>query len=133
MPIILFMIISLEETAALLDKRKEESAPLMVAGENPSQDMPRGIGDRGLRWTMSPPAGASRIETERGLVEFEGPVGNVRLSLKRGHTFVYADHCNALPDVREAAEALALSALSLWFPSKQAFLVYQMREPVPSR
>jgi hypothetical protein len=125
------MIISLEETVALLNKWKEESALLAVAGESPFRDMLRGIEDAGVRWTMSQSVRVSRIETEQRFVEFEGPAGNLSLSLKSCRRFVYEDHRNAPPDQRETAEALTLSALSIFFASGGAFLVYEMRQPVP--
>jgi len=50
--------------------------------------------------------------------------------LKRGRRFFYEDYRNAPPDQREAAEALTLSALSIFFPTDEAFLVYELREPV---
>ena len=124
------MIISLEETFALLNQWKEESALLAVAGESPFRDMLRGIEDRGVRWTMSQSVRVSRIETEQGFVEFEGPTGNLSLSLKRCHRFFYEDYRNAPVDMREAAEALTLSALSILFPTEEAFLVYEMQEPL---
>jgi hypothetical protein len=127
------MIISLEETFALLNKWKEESALLAVAGEGPFRDMLRGIEDRGVRWTMSQSVRVSRIETEQGFVEFEGPTGNLSLSLKRCRRFFYEDHRNAPVDMREAAEALTLSALSIFFPTDEAFLVYELQEPLPRR
>src|SRR6516165_10437525 len=127
------MTISLEETVALLNKWKEESALLAVAGESPFRDMLRGIEDHGVRWTVSQSVRVSRIETERGFVEFEGPAGNLSLSLKRCRAFFYEDHRDAPRDAREAAEALTLSALSIFFPSDEAFLVYELREPAPGR
>jgi hypothetical protein len=122
------MTISLEETVALLNKWKEESALLAVAGESPFRDMLRGIEDHGVRWTMSQSVRVSRIETEKGFVDFEGPAGNLSLSLKQCRRFLYEDYRNAPPDQREAAESLTLSALSIFFPSDEAFLVYEMRE-----
>lgn len=127
------MIISLEETFALLNKWKEESALLAVAGESPFRDMLRGIEDSSVRWTMSQSVRVSRIEAEQGFVEFEGPTGNLSLSLKRCSRLFYEDHRNAPVDIREAAEALTLSALSIFFPTDEAFLVYELREPPPRR
>jgi hypothetical protein len=127
------MIISLEETCALLNKWKEESALLTVAGESPFRDMLRGIETPGIRWCMSQSVRVSRVDTERGFVEFEGPAAcDLSLSLKQCRRFLYEDYRNAPPDQREAAEALTLSALSMFFPSDEAFLFYEMREPEPS-
>ena len=127
------MTISLEETLALLNKWKEESALLAVAGESPFRDALRGIEDRGVRWTMSQSVRVSRIETKDRFVEFEGPTGSLSLSLKRCRGFLYEDHRNAPVENREAAEALTLSALSIFFPTDEAFLVYELQEPLPER
>jgi len=35
--------------------------------------------------------------------------------------------------MRKAAEALTLSALSIFFPTDDAFLVYELQEPLPRR
>jgi|SRR5215469_10005856 len=126
------MIISLEETFALLSKWKDESALLAVAGESPLQDMLRGIEDRGVRWTMSQSVRVSRIQTEQGFVEFQGLTGNLSLSLNRCR-FFYEDHRSAPIAMRAAAEALTLSALSIFFPTDEAFIAYELREPLPSR
>ena len=125
------MTISLEETLALLNKWKEEAALLAVAGESPFRDMLRGIEGHGVRWTMSQAVRVSRIETERGFVEFEGPVGNLSLSLKSCRRFFYEDYRNAPRDQREAAEALTVSVLSIFFANGEGFLMYEMREPMP--
>src|SRR5215471_8622162 len=125
------MIISLEETFSLLNKWKEESALLAVAGESPFRDMLRGIEHRGVRWTMSQSLRVLRIDSERGFIQFEGPAGKLSVSLKHCRRFFYEDHRNAPPDQREAAEALTLSALSIFFASDEAFLLYEMREPMP--
>ena len=122
------MIISVKETFALLNKWKEESALLAVAGESPFRDMLRGIEDRGVRWTMSQSLRVSRIETDQGFVEFQGPTGNLSLSLKRCRRFHYEDHRNAPLDMHDAAEALTLSALSIFFSLDEAFIVYELRE-----
>ena len=127
------MTISLEETLALLNKWKEESALLAVAGESPFRDALRGIEDRGVRWTMSQSVRVSRIETKDRFVEFEGPTGSLSLSLKRCRGFLYEDHRNAPVENREAAEALTLSALSIFFPADEAFLVYELQGPQPGR
>jgi hypothetical protein len=52
--------------------------------------------------------------------------------LKYCRRFFYEDYRNAPLDQREAAEALTLSALSMFFASDEAFLLYEMREPAPS-
>jgi len=66
------MTISLEETFTLLNKWKEESAFLGVAGESPFRDTLRGIEDRGVRWTMSQSVRVSRIEVDQASLSSRG-------------------------------------------------------------
>jgi hypothetical protein len=68
------------------------------------------------------------LSCEASIVEFEGLAVDLSLSSKVCQRFFYEDYRNAPPDQREAAEALTLSALSIFFPSEQAVLVYEMRK-----
>src|SRR5215469_10723542 len=111
------MIISIEETFALLNKWKEESALLFVNAESPFREM-RGLEDSGVRWTMTQPVRVSKIETEKGFVEFEGPAGNLSLSLKRCRALVYEDYRHSTPDT--------LSVLLIFFSFDEAFLLREL-------
>jgi len=67
---------------------------------------------------MSQSVIVSRVETEGRFVEFEGPTGNLWLSLKRCRGFFYEDYRNATVKMREAAEELTLAAHSS-FPNRR--------------
>jgi hypothetical protein len=89
--------------------------------------MLRGIEGQGVRWAMSQYVIVSSIDTTHGIVEFEGPAGNVSLSVKSCQ-FFYQDYREAPPDMREAAKAETVSALSIFFLLEEAFLFYELRE-----
>jgi len=62
-----------------------------------------------------------------GIVVFDG--GSSNLSLSVGIcAFVYQEPHEAQPVVRGEAEFTTLSALSIFFPSNEAFVAYELRE-----
>jgi hypothetical protein len=129
------MVISLEESIAILKKWEDESAHILVTAESPFRQTLRGIQGRDVRWAMSQEVKVARVTTtpdtggsKKVVVEFEGPTGNLSVSIARCR-FVYEDPREASSDVREEAETLTLSALSVFFPYDEGFLFYEMREP----
>jgi hypothetical protein len=129
------MIISLEEALGILTKWKDESAHIVVAAESPLRPAHRGTQGSDVRWSMSQDLKVSRVTqpTDTGgsktaIVEFEGPTGNLSVSLSRCR-FVYEDPREASSDVREEAEMMSVSALSVFFSYDEGFIFYEMREP----
>jgi hypothetical protein len=130
------MVTSLEEAIAILKKWKDESAHIVVAAESPSRRTFRGMQERGVRWAMIQDVKVSRVTppaegggSKEGIVEFEGPSGNLSVSLGRCR-FVYEDPREASFDVREEADKTTVSALSVLFPYDESFIFYEMREPL---
>lgn len=121
-------VISLQDAVAILSKWKEESAHIVVAAESPFRQSLRGIHERGVRWTMSQCVRVSCVDPKQGIVEFEGPTGNLSLCVG-GCRFVYGEAREAPPEMREAAEAESVSALSIFFPYDEGFLFYELRVP----
>ena len=65
-----------------------------------------------------------------GTVVLEAPAGNLSLSIGLC-TFVYEEEPReAKPVVRAEAEAATVSALSVFFPSNEVFVFYELREPL---
>jgi len=62
-----------------------------------------------------------------GIVVFDGGSGNLSLSVG-GCAFVYEEPHEAQPIVRGEAEFTTISALSIFFPSNEAFVAYALRE-----
>jgi len=122
------MNISLQDAVSILNKWKEESAHIVVVAESPFQQNLLGIQERSPRWTMSQCVRVLCVDTKQGIIEFEGPIGNLSLSV-RGCRFVYGDPREASPEIRGEAEAETVSALSIFFPSDEGFLLYELRDP----
>jgi hypothetical protein len=77
---------------------------------------------------MSQCVRVSCVDPKQVIVEFEGPTGKLSLCV-RGCRFVYEEAREAPPEMREAAEAESVSALSIFFPYDEAFLFYDLRVP----
>ena len=64
-----------------------------------------------------------------GTVMLQPPTGNLSLSIGLC-TFVYEEPREAKPVVRAEAESTTVSALSVFFPSNEVFVFYELREPL---
>ena len=129
------MVISLEDAVAILNKWKEESAHIFVAAESPFRQTLRGIHGHGVRWVMNQSVKVSRVSSfadtsgsKQGIVEFEGPAGHLSLSIASCR-FVYGDPREARPEIRKEAESVTVSTLSVFFPSEEGFLFYELVAP----
>ena len=128
------MVISLEDAVAILKKWKNESAHILVVAESPFRQTLRGIDGLGVRWAMGQRVRVSQVSfsvveerSNQGIVEFEGPAGNLSLSIG-GCRIVYGDPREASPEAREEAEATTVSVLSIFFPDEEGFHFYELRE-----
>jgi hypothetical protein len=128
------MVISLEDAIAILNKWKDASADILVTAESPFRQTLRGIDGTGVRWAMSQRVKVSQVsfpsETTRakgGIVEFEGPIGNLCLFLGDCH-IVYGEAREATPEIRQEAQAMTVSALSIFLPNEEGFHFYELRE-----
>jgi len=131
------VVISQEEAIAILKKWKDEFAHIVVVAQGPLRQTPSGMQGSEVRWGMTQNVKVSGITapTDKGgpsgaIVEFEGPTGNLSISLDRCR-FIYEDPREASSDVREEAEAASVSALSVFFPYDECFILYEMRELAP--
>jgi hypothetical protein len=129
------MVISLEDAIAILRKWKDESAHIFVSAESPLRPTSREKKAGAVRWTMNQHVKVLRVlappaigESNKAIVEFEGPSGTLGISLG-GCRFVYEEPREASSDVRDEAETSTVSALSLFFSSDESFTFYEMREP----
>jgi hypothetical protein len=62
-------------------------------------------------------------------VVLEAPSGNLSLNIGV-FAFVYEEPREAKPDVRAGGEFATLSALSVFFPSNEFCVFYELREPI---
>ena len=127
------MVISLEEAIGIMKKWKDECSHIVVTAESPLRAIIHGQRSD-VRWSMSQDLKVSRVTqpadtggSKKAIVEFEGPTGNLAVSLG-GCRFVYADPREATSDVREDAEMMSVSSLSVFFPYDEGFIFYEMRE-----
>jgi hypothetical protein len=118
----------------ILKKWRDEYAPILIVAESPFRQHFRGIQEPGVDWSMGMRAKVSQVTSspgakgpKAGIVVFDGGSGNLSLSLG-GCAFVYEEPHEAQPVVRGEAELTTLSALSIFFPSNEAFVAYELRE-----
>ena len=130
------MVLSLADAIAIFNKWKEDSAEILVVIESPFQQSRRGILEQGVDWALrlqGQVSEASIDPTKKGkkaaMVVLQAPTGNLSLSIGLC-TFVYEEPREAKPVVRAEAEDTTVSALSLFFPSNEVFVFYELREPL---
>ena len=128
------MVVTLEDAFTILNKWKDESAPILVVAESPFRQHFRGIHESGVDWSMGIRGRVSQVTFSTdakaptaSIVVFDGGSGNLSLSVG-GCAFVYEESHEAQSFVREEAQFTTMSALSIFFPSNEAFVAYELRE-----
>ena len=128
------MVVTLEDAVTILNKWKDEFAAILVVAESPFRQHFRGIHESGVDWSMGIRGKVSQATfspgakgPKAGIVVFDGGSGNLSLSVG-GCAFVYEEPHEAQPVVRGEAEFTTISALSIFFPSNEAFVAYELRE-----
>jgi hypothetical protein len=128
------VVVTLEDAFTILKKWRDESAPVLVVAESPFRQYFRGIHEPGVDWSMGIRGKISEVTfspdakgPKAGIVVFDGGSGNLSLSVG-GCAFVYEEPHEAQPIIRGEAEITTLSALSIFFPSNEAFVAYELRE-----
>jgi hypothetical protein len=130
------MVLSLADAVAIFNKWKEDSAEILVVIESPFQQSRRGILEQGIDWALGLQGQMSEASIDpikkgkkAGTVMLQAPTGNLSLSIGLC-TFVYEEPREAKPVVRAEAEDTTVSALSVFFPSNEVFVFYELREPI---
>ena len=128
------MVVTLKDAFTILNKWKDEFAAILVVAESPFRQHFRGIHESGVDWSMGIRGKVSQVTfspgakgPKAGIVVFDGGSGNLSLSVG-GCAFVYEEPHEAQPIVRGEAEFTTISALSIFFPSNEAFVAYELRE-----
>ena len=130
------MVLCLEDAVTILSKWKDDSAHILVVSESPFQQSRRGILEQqGIDWAIGLQGKVSKVSVnpdtkgkKAATVMLEGPGGTLSLSIGFC-SFVYEEPREAKPVVREEAESTTVSALSVFFPSNEVFVFYELREP----
>jgi len=128
------VVVTLEDAFTILKKWRDESAPILIVAECPFRQHFRGTHEPGVDWSMGIRGKVSQVTfspgakgPKAGIVVFDGGSGNLSLSVG-GCAFVYEEPHEAQPVVRGEAEFTTISALSIFFPSNEAFVAYELRE-----
>ena len=130
------MVLSLADAVAIFNKWKDDCAEILVVTESPFQQSRRGVIEQTIDWALGLQGRVSEVSIElnmkgkkAGTVVLESPAGNLSMSIGLC-TFVYEEPKEAKPVVRAEAELTTVSALSVFFPSNEVFVFYELREPL---
>jgi hypothetical protein len=127
------VLLSLEEAIGLLQKWREESAALVILGQNTFRWGLRNIHEGGVDWNVAlrgqvlEVSGSSEASSSTAwTVRFEGTTGNLSLSLENC-MFSYDENREGPPFLQGEARIEDASCLNIFFPSNETFVVYQLR------
>ena len=130
------MVLSLADAVAIFNKWKEDSAEVLVVTESPFQQSRRGVLEQSIDWALGLQGRVAEVSIEpnmkgkkAGAVVLEAPAGNLSLSIGLC-TFVYEEPQEAKRVVRAEAASTTVSALSVFYPSNEVFVFYELREPL---
>ncbi len=130
------MVPSLADAVTIFSKWKEDSAEILVVSESPFQQSRRGVLEQTVDWSLGMQGKITEATIDAGIKGNKS--GRVVLATTSGNlslnigicAFVYQEPREAKPDVRAEAEFATLSALSVFFPSNEVFVFYELREPI---
>ena len=130
------MVPSLADAVTIFSKWKEDSAEILVVSESPFQQSRRGVLEQTVDWSLGMQGKITEATIDAGIKGNKS--GRVVLATTSGNlslnigicAFVYQEPREAKPDVRAEAELATLSALSVFFPSNEVFVFYELREPI---
>jgi hypothetical protein len=124
------MVLCLEDAVTILSKWKDDSAQILVVSESPFQQSRRGIIEQSIDWAIGLQGKVSKVSVNPDTKgkKAETPGGTLSLSIG-GRSYVYEEPREAKRVVREEAESTTVSALSVFFPSNEVFVFYELREP----
>ena len=130
------MVLSLDEAAGLVRKWQEEEAHILGVSESPFQQSRRGTVEQHIDWRLGLQGKVALNQNRSGekawTMVLESPTGTLSLSIGQC-VFVYEEPARAKPIVREEAQATTICALSVFFPSDEVFVFYELREPLSGR
>jgi len=130
------MVPSLADAVTIFSKWKEDSAEVLVVCESPFQQSRRGVIQQSVDWSLGMQGkiteatiDASTKGSKSARVVLATTSGNLSLNIGIC-AFVYQEPREAKPEVRAEAESATLSALSVFFPSNEVFVFYELHEPL---
>ena len=130
------MVPTLADAVTIFSKWKEDSAEILVVSESPFQQSRRGVLEQSVDWSLGMQGKITEATIDASIkgkksarVVLATTSGNLSLNIGIC-AFVYQEPREAKPDVRTEAESATLSALSVFFPSNEVFVFYELREPI---
>ena len=128
------LLLSLEGAITILNKWKDESASVLVLGQNSFRHGLRSVHEGAVDWNIGLRGTVSQVSvcqgavsSKAGRVVFESPAGNLSLSMD-SCVFSYDTNCERPPFLKSYDGANILSCLFIFFPSNEAFVVYELQE-----
>ena len=126
------MIVSLDEAVTILNKWKDDSAPVFIMGQRSFRAGLWAVHEGGVDWNMSLRAKVSQVSfsegvdfSKRGIVVFEADGGEMSLAMD-GCAFTYEQNCD-MPEFVEAEGRLrARSSLFIFLASNETFAIYEL-------
>ena len=130
------MVLSLADAVAIFNKWKEDSAEILVVVESPFQQSRRGILEQGIDWALGLQGHVSEASIDAtkkgkkaGAVVLQAPTGNLSLSLVFALLYT-KNHGKRSQLCEQKLRIRQVSALSVFFPSNEVFVFYELREPL---
>ena len=128
------MLLSLEDAITILNKWKDESASVLVLGQNSFRHGLRSVHEGAVDWNIGLRGTVSQvsvcqgaISSKAGRVVFDSPGGNLSLSMD-SCAFSYDTPCEKPPFLKSDDQSRTLSCLFIYFPTNEAFVVYELQE-----
>ena len=128
------LTLSLEEAVAMFNKWKDERAPVFVFGQNVFLPGLRSVHESHVDWNISLRGEVAHVSVSSGTrspaknkVVFESPAGNFSLLIDHC-VFSYSEPCERPPFVEPDPQFKTLSALFMYFPTNEVFVVYELQE-----
>lgn len=126
------MIVSADEAVTILNKWKDDSAPVFIIGQRSFRAGLWAVHEGGVDWNMSLRAKVSQVSfsegvdfSKRGIVVFEADGGEISLAIE-GCAFTYEQNCDMPEFVGAEGRLRARSSLFIFLASNETFAIYEL-------
>jgi hypothetical protein len=126
------MIVSPDEAVTILNKWKDDSAPVFIMGQRSSRAGLWAVHEGGVDWNMSLRAKVSHVSvsegvdfSKRGIVVFEADGGEMSLAMDEC-AFTYEQNCGMPEFVGAEGRMTARSCLFIFLASNETFAIYEL-------
>ena len=126
------MIVSLHDAVTILNKWKDDSAPVLIVGQRSFRAGLWAVHEGGVDWNMSLRAKVSQVSfsegghfARRGIVVFEADGGDMSLAMNEC-AFTYEQNCGMPEFVGAEGRLKARSSLFIFLASNETFAIYEL-------